>query len=51
MTTNWASILKLFIDERKGGKMGLKIDFIEHLLNNFRKLSNKFKVVFNKEIT
>lgn len=50
MTTNWASILKLFIDERKGGEMGLNIDFIEHLLNYFRKLSNKIKVVFNKEI-
>jgi hypothetical protein len=43
-TTNWASILKLFLDERKEGKM----HFIELLLNKFRKLSNKFKVVLNK---
>lgn len=48
-TTNWASILKLFLDERKEGKIGLKIHFIELLLNNFRKLSNKIKVVLNEE--
>ena len=51
MTANWASILKLFLDERKEGKMGLKIHFIGCLLNNFRKLSNKFKVIFNREKT
>lgn len=48
MTTNPASILKLFLDKRKEGKVGLKIQFIELPLNNFRNLYNKFKVVFNK---
>ena len=51
MIANQASILKLFLDERKEGKMGLKIHFIGRLLNNFRKLSNKFKVIFNREKT